>query len=48
MVWCNARVDSWEDLSVPAAAQAAVTELLTNLYYPSIPADPPPKPAYKR
>ena len=41
MVWCNTRKDSWQDMSVPANASAAIGELLTNLYYPSTPAQPP-------
>jgi len=34
MAWCNAKADAWGDLTVPANAQKAVGELLTDLYYP--------------
>jgi hypothetical protein len=47
MVWCNARADSWGDLSVPATARTAVGELLTDLYYgpqPDAPRGAPPVP----
>jgi hypothetical protein len=39
MAWCNAKSDaSWGDLAVPANADKAVSELLTDLYYPPKPA----------
>jgi hypothetical protein len=48
MVWCNAKADAWGDLAVPATAESAVGQLLTNLYYPSIPPDPPRGPAPRK
>lgn len=46
MVWCNAKADSWPDLSVPANARKAVDDLLSDLYHPAPPRAPsvPPMP----
>jgi hypothetical protein len=40
MSWCNVKTDAWGDLSVPANAQKAVGELLTDLYHPPKPVAP--------
>ncbi len=40
MAWCNVKTDAWGNLTVPANAQKAVAELLTDLYYPTKPANP--------
>lgn len=31
MIWCNVRVDAWDDLRVPANARTAIYELLSGL-----------------